>query len=287
VQDPAPALSSMNQEVERPERNLETIHLIHLTDFIPYEPDPSNFHYIDPARKQGALIGYAGQTRESDFSTLLALGLLDYWCQHAQPCYYQALNAGFTLALADGSRTPVYNRMYGNVRTYVQVEGDFTYEAIMEAVRAGRTFRTNGAVGFLKVNDRGLGETVKVGKDADEVYVEVEAMDGRALSLVELLCNGKVVKKFTLDRRQSMFRFADTVELKESSWFGLRVNRGNMQTSPIYVIRGKEPIKVRADVDALLETVHNFERAADRLLSRKDRSRIGKAKAVYHQLLRR
>jgi hypothetical protein len=90
-----------------------------------------------------------------------------------------------------------------------------------------------------------------------------------------------------MDRRRSLFRFAETMALPESSWFSLRVNRGSMQTSPVYVLRGNEPIRQRAAVEALLETVRSFETKAGRKLSRKDRSRVDQAKAAYEKLLRR
>jgi hypothetical protein len=60
------------------------------------------------------------------------------------PWYYRLLNAGVRLPLVGGSGKDSNRVPVGAVRTYAQVGGDRTYAAWVEAVRAGRTFVTNG-----------------------------------------------------------------------------------------------------------------------------------------------
>ena len=49
----------------------------------------------------------------------------------------------------------------GNGRVYAQVEGPFTYHSWAAAVRAGRTFVTNGPMLELKVDGGGIGSTLR------------------------------------------------------------------------------------------------------------------------------
>ena len=54
--------------------------------------------------------------------------------------WYRFLNAGFELPATAGTDKMFNTQVVGSVRTYVQVEGAFTYEGWLDGIRAGRTF---------------------------------------------------------------------------------------------------------------------------------------------------
>jgi hypothetical protein len=280
-QTPAPAISSMNQEVERHGDLFGAIHLSNMKEFIPYDPKLANFTYLEQARQQGATLGYAGLKDLTEFAVDMALGLLDYWCHGGNPLYYHALNAGFKLPIADGSRCGVSNLIYGNQRTYVKVDGEFTYDSLFEAVKNGRTFKTTGPMVFLKINGQEVGDTVRVAADASSVDVDLTVRWIRPLNRVAITRNGKVVNTIPVENGQTEVQFEGSVDLAESSWFNVSVVPGNAVTSPIYVLRGDEPILVPESVQALLKLGEDFEARVGPKLTAGERATVARAKQVY------
>ena len=64
-----------------------------------------------------------------------------YW---SQEIYYQILNSGLRIPPTAGSASGVLPNPVGYNRVYAQVGGELTPERWWEAVKAGRTFVTNG-----------------------------------------------------------------------------------------------------------------------------------------------
>ena len=58
--------------------------------------------------------------------------------------WYRFLNAGFDLPATAGTDKMFNSQVVGSVRTYVNVEGVFSYEGWLDGIRAGRTFVTTG-----------------------------------------------------------------------------------------------------------------------------------------------
>ena len=73
--------------------------------------------------------------------------------------YYRLLNCGIRLPLSTGTDWWIYDHN----RVYAQVNGNFSYEAWIAALRGGRTFVTNGPLLFLTVNGQGPGATLRGG----------------------------------------------------------------------------------------------------------------------------
>src|SRR5690606_11352677 len=63
------------------------------------------------------------------------------WSQHI---YYHILNTGLRIPPSAGSASGVLPNPVGYNRTYVQVDGELTYEKWWDGVRAGRVFVSNG-----------------------------------------------------------------------------------------------------------------------------------------------
>lgn len=82
--------------------------------------------------------------------------------------YYSILNCGFHLPLSAGSANGVMPAQVGFNRIYVKLDS-FSYDDFLEAMKAGRSFTTNGPVLDLVVGDgHGPGEIVPVGVVLDD-----------------------------------------------------------------------------------------------------------------------
>ena len=64
-----------------------------------------------------------------------------FWTQEI---YYHILNCGLRIPPSAGSASGVLNNPLGYNRMYVQLDGDLSYPAWWDGLRAGRVFVTNG-----------------------------------------------------------------------------------------------------------------------------------------------
>lgn len=157
--------------------------------------------------------------------------------------WFALLNAGGRVA-ASGSTDAALERVQtpspGDRRIYSKAD-QFTYEAIVEGIRAGRTFATNGGpvFPFLSAGTSIPGDTVEPGAPAlSEIKIEVHTLN--PLAKAELYWRGERVRVFPGERQAGKANF--TADLREvatrDGWFVLRAEdeKGNWAvTSPIYV----------------------------------------------------
>ena len=114
--------------------------------------------------------------------------------------YYRLLNCGFRLPVSAGSASGVKPSPLGFDRVYVHIPGKFSYADWFRALKAGRSFATNGPMLFLTANGREPGGVVvfpevKSGKASrHSLHVRVEASSSRDLDRVEIVWKGKVIK---------------------------------------------------------------------------------------------
>jgi hypothetical protein len=180
--------------------------------------------------------------------------------------WFALLNLGNRLA-ASGSTDAALGRLQtpspGDRRVYCHA-GELTYPALVKALRAGRTFATNGGpvFPFFRLDGCGPGETVKQpGRGEHKAEAEVRAL--YPLKKAELYRRGQVVKAFEVAGKKGEVRL--THRLRENgpgpAWYVLRVEdeRGHWAiTSPVYV----EPARPgpRPFASALVLEVSNHTR---------------------------
>jgi hypothetical protein len=138
----------------------------------------------------------------------------------------------------------------------VIVEGPLTYEAWLEAIKAGRTAAADGGGSRInfRVEGRLLGDELLLAAPRDvAVTLEVE---GPSASDVEVLVNGEVVSRVPVG---GGFQVAEVrVPILKSSWIAAR--GPHVMTSPIYVLVGGQPIRASAnDVCYLWRSVEYLE----------------------------
>lgn len=159
------------------------------------------------------------------------------------PWWYRLLNAGVKLPLAGGSGKDSNRVPVGAVRTYAKLDGPFAYKDWIEAVRAGRTFVTNGPLLRLSVAGRGPGVTV----EADGlVSVRAEAVSAGPFEELEVVLGGEVAAGRDAGQdADGRWRAVVEAELDpgKSTWFAARcVGPGVFaHTSPVYVRAGGRP----------------------------------------------
>ena len=132
------------------------------------------------------------------------------------PWVYKLWSAGIFLPLVGGSAKDSNATALGAMRTYAQIpkEEVRTYPAWVEAVRAGRTFATNGPILSFEV-ERIADATVTVRAKAECLT---------AFSRFEILANGETVASASSEPSDGLFRTKIEIEhtLNETTWFAAR-----------------------------------------------------------------
>jgi hypothetical protein len=108
--------------------------------------------------------------------------------------WYDFLNLGFRLTPIAGSDYP-YIDPAGAVRFFAQIEGSLTPDAWFDAIRAGRTFVSNGPMLSFHVGAATMGEAVQI-EPGESLQLHAQAdvnPDLDEVERLELVVHGKVV----------------------------------------------------------------------------------------------
>ena len=243
---------------------------------------PTNARVFDIARAQGAVTGYVHPyDRYPDPSDTtrplthalpvdLALGKVDYYealgfvddLEATAAVWYRLLNCGFRLAAGAGTdamanfaslRGPV-----GMNRVYVKSGGPLEHRRWLGALRAGRSFATNGPLIEMTVDGTELGGEVRLPAGGREVTVAVRLRSNVPVDHLELVRNGRVVREIGLAEDRRSASATVQVPVPESGWLLLRA-RGDRPaypildvfpyatTGPIYLTVGGRPARSPED----------------------------------------
>ena len=195
-------------------------------------------------------------------------------------------NCGFrTVATAgtDSFLNEVQSDPLGGARCYAKLDGEFSYNNWLAAVRAGRTFVTNSPHLFLTVDNEIPGGDVKVTSGAGrKARIKVRAVATSRWPLAELRIyfNGEVVGRSVPKAGETKeLDFDDTIEVANSGWISARVVgphnrlifggglfRGHQQvalTSPVWVtVDGKKMLPSK-DSERLLKWADDFTKEVE------------------------
>ncbi len=267
-------------------------------------PFPPLFAYIRRIRQeQGDQIvvgmphpyfGYLaeGQSFEGDSPSEIpvdaALGVADFFDINCIPSsetgaaaiYARLLNAGFRLAAAGGSDTfsdTARDPPLGTGRTYVRVDGDLTVPAWGEALRAGRSFSTNGPLLELEVDGRGMGEEIRLPAGAT-LSIRARARSAVPMNRLQLLVNGQVAREAVSGPMSGPgpfeLRLDGEIDLDESAWIAIRAEGPRSpwitdsqlfaHSSPVWVVIGGRGIVVEEDRAYMEARIREFGEAMER-----------------------
>jgi hypothetical protein len=160
--------------------------------------------------------------------------------------WYRYLNCGYRVAVAGGTDKMGAYCALGWLRTYALTDPDrgFDYENWARAMRAGRTFSTNGPLIDLSVEGRGIGDVIQLPPSGGTVEVRARAECVWPLGRIEIVHNGRVVAAERAPARGAKaLRAAARVAVAGSGWIaarcsGLDKHPGSYlvaHTSPVYL----------------------------------------------------
>ena len=277
---------------------------------------PSNTDMFLAGRKQGAIAGYVHPWSNDPvkstygvargFPVDLALGTFEYLELHTSAghftntaiVWHRALNCGFKITASAGEdsilglhSTPII----GSSRLYAYVGDKLEWPRYVEAIRRGRTFVTNGPLLTFTVDGGLPGDEIQLAADASTVEVNASAQSIVPLEKLEVYFNGKVIassdgspirKRLPIDR---------------SGWLTVRATNSKPQhpvddsyvvgeTSPVYVYKGGQPIRSKADSEYFLQWIDDITKQAQAhpgWRSEKERSHVigqfQQARKVFEQ----
>jgi hypothetical protein len=133
--------------------------------------------------------------------------------------FYKYLNAGLNVPFSTGTDWFVYDFS----RAYAQMDGDVTIEKWLEALRAGKTFITNGPLLEFSVAGKSVGETVSLAT-AGPVAVNARARGRIDFERLELVRNGKVIRLVPSKPvgRHFEAEFSADIPLEGPCWLAIR-----------------------------------------------------------------
>ncbi len=169
--------------------------------------------------------------------------------------WYRLLSCGQRVPLMGASGKDSNAVALGAVRTYARLERDqeFSYGAWIEAVRAGRTFVTDGPLLSLEVNGQGIGSMLSLPDGGQTVRIQAEARSVTPFTRLECVYNGAVVAAGKTDGEQRTSTIEAEVPITGSGWLAARCldnkNAIRAHTSPVYV--QIEEALLRPDADTM------------------------------------
>ena len=242
---------------------------------------PANANVADMAHKQGGLVGYVhpfdsvpdpakDALLTAELPADVALGKVDYievvgFSDHKSTAevWYRLLNCGFRLPTAAGTdfmgnyaslRGPVgLNRVYAEVKP-----GPLKIEPWLAAIKAGRTFATNGPLLRFSLGGQGIGGEVRLEKK-QEVKFSAEMSSIVPVDHLQIVCNGKVARELVLNSNRTSAHVDSSIPLEASGWCVLRAFSDKAEypildlypyatTSPVYM--SVADARVRSATDA-------------------------------------
>ena len=257
---------------------------------------PDNATIIDMAHAQGGVSGYVhpfdppppdpggADPITSALPVDVALGKADYleivgFSDHRTTAevWYRLLNAGFRLPAGAGTdamanfaslRGPV-----GMNRVFVRSGATLDYRAWLGALKAGRTFATNGPLLSFTLEGHDVGDEIRLADGAHRLAAKVGLRSIVPVERLEIVSNGAVVATIPLDATGTRADATVPVSVDQSAWLTLRAwSSGATEpildvypfatTSPIYVTVGGRPIRNAEDARYFAAWIARVEEAA-------------------------
>ncbi len=187
---------------------------------------------------------------------------IDHW--------YPLLNVGVRTPVTGGSAKLSNGTPLGVVRTYARLAADepFSYAAWIEAVRAGRTFVTNGPLLTLTVDGRDPGAVLALPADRKTVRVRAEARSLTPFDRLEIVHNGEALAAVEAGGSPTAALLEVDLELPTSGWLAARCREparsrtgrdapASAHTSPVYIEREGQPFQ--ADMISLTHLLEHLD----------------------------
>ena len=240
-----------------------------------FDPDyPPLCFCCDDARDQGGLVIWCHNGRGMEAPVAAALGKLDafnlfdpFWMDPEYDLWYKLLNCGLRLPASTGTDWFVCS----NNRVYVQVEGEFSYEAWIDGMKKGRTYVTNGPAVDMAVNGAGLGSTLLL-DGGGRLEVEVTFDSHYPVVAAEVVADGAVVHRQAFPAGERTGTVRCELAAERDGWVAARLwgdardsfdQAVYAHTSPTYYTCGRPPEGRSGDVRFFLDSIDESLRWID------------------------
>jgi hypothetical protein len=176
--------------------------------------------------------------------------------------YFHLLNCGLRIPPSAGSGSGQVQNPVGYNRVYAHVEGEFSHESWLDALKAGRSIVTNGPMirptvegefpGFVFQTD--AGQQLEL-----EVALNLATRD--KISYLDIVKDGRVYRSIRLEEFKNSGGRLPLVKFDKSGWFLLRVVADNAKThrfamtAPYYVEAGYERRISKSSVQFFLDWI--------------------------------
>ncbi|HET6836612.1 MAG TPA: CehA/McbA family metallohydrolase, partial [Gemmatimonadales bacterium] len=258
---------------------------------------PTNATVMDLAHEQSAVTGYVhpfdaypdpGDTAKPlthELPVDVALGKVDYYealgfvddYMATAQVWYRLLNCGFRLPAGAGTdamanfaslRGPV-----GMNRVFVRSGRPLEHRRWLSALKAGRSFATNGPLLGFSLGGKSLGDELRLPAGGGDLVARIRLRSAVPVDHLEVVRNGQVVAEIPLAGDRTGAVASLRIPVQESGWYLLRA-RGDKAvypvldvfpyatTSPIYVVVGGQPIRSRADAEYFVAWIDRLEDGA-------------------------
>ena len=160
--------------------------------------------------------------------------------------WYRYLNCGYHVAAVGGTDKMSANTAVGTVRTYALIDGPLTYETWKDAIRAGRTFATYGALADLVVEGKRPGGRLELhGPATLQVQWSVASVT-IPITAVELVAGGETADVIRFDSLLGSREGCFQVTVNGGTWIALRV-RGHHADKPEIITAHTSAVMVSVD----------------------------------------
>jgi TolB protein len=256
---------------------------------------PDNATIADMAHRQGGLAGYvhpfdsdpdpadAASPLTNGLPVDVALGKMDYlevvgFSDHlaTSKVWYRLLNCGFRVPAGAGTDAMTnYASLRGPLgtdRVYVQAALPMDRARWYAALRAGKSFATNGPLLQLTMGGMGIGSELRLPAGSRRLPARVTLHSNVPVDHLELIGNGVVVSAIPLSGNHTAADTTVMIDANASGWYLLRAYGDRAiepvldiypfaTTSPIYVTVGGQQVRSTKDADYFLRWLDRLKSA--------------------------
>jgi hypothetical protein len=135
--------------------------------------------------------------------------------------WYALLGAGFRLPVVGGTDKMNNEVPVGLYRTYALIDGAFSYDAWLAAIRAGRTFMTSGPILILRVEDAQPGDTIRTSRGGSlRVRASVESIF--PVNALQIVIGGRVVAEANAPSGSRLLTIDERITIEADTWLAAR-----------------------------------------------------------------
>ena len=137
--------------------------------------------------------------------------------------WYHMLNCGIRLPLSGGTDKMGRTWIVGGKNRFYAKVNDWSWEGMMDGLKQGRTFVTNGPLLLVTANGQEIGAELKSDAASMDVKLNIKMTSEKPVDVVELIRNGKVEKTWSVSPNGKSFESSIDLTFETSGWCAVRV----------------------------------------------------------------